>query len=431
MHLTIVTIGSRGDVQPYIALGAGLQAAGHFVRLATHTDFEPTIRSCGLEFSAIGSNIREIMQSEAAHRVLDTGTNQLLYLRRLIHAAERLAAQAFTDCLNACRDADALLLSMPGFYIGYHVAEKLGRPFYLAYLQPITPTHAFAHRLFPALPHRFPLRNFYNRLTHVVSEQGLRQLVRPLCNKARRDILNLPPMSMRNPFEELQKRRIPILYGYSPSVLPRPCDWGDHVYVTGNWFLDHPADWQSPAELVDFLESGPPPIYVGFGSMSHRDPAALTKLIIRALALTGKRGVLLTGWGGMSKADWANNTIFQIDSIPHDWLFPRMAAVVHHGGAGTTAAALRSGKPSIIVPFAPPDQSFWGHRVFELGVGPRPIPAKQLSAERLAEAICLATSDEAMASHAAALGKHLQREDGVANAVEAFHLITRGKFNEE
>jgi len=425
MHVTLVTIGSRGDVQPYIALGGGLQAAGYHVRLATHTDFEPMIRRRGLDFSPIGSNIREMMQSEAAHSVLDTGNNRLLYLRRLIHAAEAMASQAFTECLNACQDADALLLSMPGFYVGYHVAEKLGRPFYLAYLQPITPTRAFAHRLFPALPNWFPLRGFYNQLTHIVSEQAIWQLVRPLCNRARCDILNLPPMPIWKPFEQVRKGRIPILYGYSPAVLPRPSDWGDHVYVAGNWFLDSPPDWQPSPDLLDFLESGSPPIYVGFGSMSNRHPAAITELVVKALSLSGQRGLLLTGWGGLSKADLPNNTIFQVGSIPHDWLFPRMAALVHHGGAGTTAAGLRAGKPSVIVPFGPPDQTFWGRRVFDLGVGPQPIPQKQLTVERLAEAIYLAVSNEAMASRAAALGKHLQSEDGVANAVEAFHKITR------
>jgi UDP:flavonoid glycosyltransferase YjiC (YdhE family) len=161
--------------------------------------------------------------------------------------------------------------------------------------------------------------------------------------------------------------------------------------------------------------------------MSDRHPAAMTELVVRALALSRQRGILLTGWGGLSKASLPDKTIFQVDSIPHDWLFPRMAALVHHGGAGTTATGLRSGKPSIIVPFGPPDQTFWGRRVFELGVGPRPISRKQLAVERLAEAINLVVSDEAISSRAEALGQHLQRENGVANAVEVFQMITEGK----
>jgi sterol 3beta-glucosyltransferase len=161
--------------------------------------------------------------------------------------------------------------------------------------------------------------------------------------------------------------------------------------------------------------------------MSDRHSAALTQLIVKALTLSGQRGILLTGWGALSKTDLPHNTIFQIDSVPHDWLFPHMAAIVHHGGAGTTATALRAGKPSIIIPFATADQTFWGRRVFELGVGPRPIPRKQLSAEGLAEAIHLAVSDDAMRSRAATLGQHLQSEDGVANAVEAFNRIIKGK----
>jgi UDP:flavonoid glycosyltransferase YjiC (YdhE family) len=165
--------------------------------------------------------------------------------------------------------------------------------------------------------------------------------------------------------------------------------------------------------------------------MSNRQPAVMTELVIKALALCGQRGILLTGWGGLSKTDLPNNTIFQVDSVSHDWLFPRTAAVVHHGGAGTTAAGLRAGKPSIIVPHGPPDQTFWGRRVFDLGVGPRPISRKLLTVERLAEAIYLAVSNEAMASRAATLGKQLQSEGGVANAVETFQMITEGKLSTE
>ncbi len=189
--------------------------------------------------------------------------------------------------------------------------------------------------------------------------------------------------------------------------------------MTGYWFLDSPANWQPPQELVDFLKAGSPPVYIGFGSMSDSNPEALTKLVLDALAESGQRGVLIKGWGALSNADLPDH-VFQIDSVPHDWLFPQMAAVVHHGGAGTTSAGLRAGVPSIIIPFAV-DQPFWGQRVANLGVGTQPILRQELTAEKLTAAIKIATSDEAMKEKARILGQKISAENGVKQAVEIIH----------
>jgi len=182
-------------------------------------------------------------------------------------------------------------------------------------------------------------------------------------------------------------------------------------HVTGYWFLDAPPDWKPPQDLVNFLEAGPTPVYIGFGSMTHRSPEESTELILEALQLTDQRGVLLHGWGGMAKAKLPNS-VMMVESIPHQWLFPRMAAVVHHGGAGTTASSLRSGVPSIIVPhFA--DQPYWGERVAALGVGPRPRARARLTAQKLADSIDQALSDQTMRERAAKLGAALRVEDGI------------------
>ncbi len=164
-----------------------------------------------------------------------------------------------------------------------------------------------------------------------------------------------------------------------------------------------------------FLDAGDPPVYVGFGSMSGRDPQHLTKLVIDALQQAGVRGLIATGWGGLTAADLPE-TIFKIDSVPHDWLFPRVAAVVHHGGAGTTAAGLRAGRPTVICPFIV-DQPFWGRRVHELGAGAAPIPQKQLTAENLAAAIREVTSDPTIHRKAEVLGEQIRQEDGIGIAV--------------
>jgi UDP:flavonoid glycosyltransferase YjiC (YdhE family) len=206
------------------------------------------------------------------------------------------------------------------------------------------------------------------------------------------------------------------VYGYSPLVVPKPPDWGEWIHVCGYWFLDAAETYQPPDDLIAFLQSGPPPVYVGFGSMIHRDPARVAEMAVKALAIAQQRGILLTGWAGLNHRNLPDH-VFQIDAAPHDWLFPRTAAVVHHGGAGTAAAGLRAGVPSIVVPFFA-DQHFWGERAHALGVGPKPIPQKQLTAERLAEAIHIAVTDQAMRARAADLGRRLQAEDGVGRAVE-------------
>jgi sterol 3beta-glucosyltransferase len=189
--------------------------------------------------------------------------------------------------------------------------------------------------------------------------------------------------------------------------------------VTGCWFLDREAEWQPPRELVDFLKAGPAPVYVGFGSMYSSNPQEVTEMVLHALARVKQRGILQTGWGGLSNADLPDD-VFAVDSIPHDWLFPQMASVVHHGGSGTTAAGLRAGMPTVIIPFFA-DQPFWGARVFELGAGPAPIPKKRLTLERLADAICAATSDEVIRGRASALGERIRAEDGVTQAVEVLY----------
>lgn len=202
----------------------------------------------------------------------------------------------------------------------------------------------------------------------------------------------------------------------APALLPKPPDWDRDKHITGFWFLEHGQDWTPPDELLDFLGSGPRPVYVGFGSMNNRDPEETTDLVVQALVRSGQRGILGLGWGGLASTKLPDS-IFPIRSAPHDWVFPRMAAVVHHGGAGTTAAGLRAGVPTVVVPFMS-DQPLWARRVHELGAGPRPIPRKRLTARRLEKAIRQAVTDPRIQKHARRLGERLRAEDGVDRAVD-------------
>jgi UDP:flavonoid glycosyltransferase YjiC (YdhE family) len=281
---------------------------------------------------------------------------------------------------------------------------------------PFAPTRAFPS--FFLGPLRFSLGEGYNSLTHTLMHQVLwAGLGGPMTNGCRKRLGLRPWRSYAEMLNYGRHLGTPMLYSFSPSVIPKPPDWDEYQHVTGYWFLDALPDWQPPTDLVDFLERGSPPVYIGFGSMSHEDPERQTRLALRALELTGQRGIFLTGWGGITRLSAPPNVFF-VDNVPHAWLFPRMAAVVHHGGAGTTAAGLRSGVPSIIPAFAG-DQVAWADRVVKLGVGPRVPGIKQLTAEKLAQAINTAAyGDSALRARAAALGGKIRAENGITRAVE-------------
>jgi sterol 3beta-glucosyltransferase len=417
MRVALVTLGSLGDVYPFVALGLGLKAAGHDVLVVTHTLFEQIVRERGLHFAPVDIDPRTLLENEEGRSWLDTGGNALLFFRQFSRIAELLIRQALADCWRACQGSEAIVFSTIGFCIIYPIAEKLGVPSFMAAPYPVTPSRAFASPYFPVEPGWLPFgRGYYNRQTHLLAIHAFWQLVRPAVNRVLREVLDMPPFSQGWLLSQVQQGRIIVLYAYSPSIVPPPPDWGDWNHVTGYWFLDHERDWEIPTDLMDFLASGPAPVYIGFGSMNSRNPQEMTEIVLKALARSRQRGILLTGWGGLNRADLPEN-VFKIEAVPHDWLFPQVAAVVHHGGSGTTGAGLRAGIPTVIIPFFG-DQPFWGHRVYKLGVGPRPIPRKRLSVERLADAISTAAGDASMRARAAALGEYIRAEDGVARAVE-------------
>ena len=416
MRVTILTVGSRGDVQPYVALGVGMQNAGHAVRLATHAAFETLVRSRGLDFFPIAGDPRGTLEGEAGRDWLDTGQNPFVFMRRMITTARPFAWQVADDYWKACQDTDFTIYPNLAALLVASITEKIDVPAYPAYLQHVHPTRDYPSALAMPIPN---LGGLYNQLTYPVGSQIFWQFMRPLVNEWRRQTLDLPPYP-GSPFGAWLRERRPTMYGFSPTVVPKPQEWGAEVHVTGYWFLDKLDDWQPPAELVAFLESGPPPVFVGFGSMTNRNPEEMTHLVVEALAQSGQRGLMLTGWGGLSQTDLPES-VFQIESAPFDWLFPRMAVVVHHGGTGTTAEGLRAGIPTITVPFFG-DQHFWAWRVTQLGAGPRPIPRKNFSAERLATAIKEAASSEAIRSRAAQVGRQIRSEEGVTEAVHVLNL---------
>ena len=411
MRITIFCVGSRGDVQPYVALGSGLQRAGHQVTIGTHPTFQEMVETAGVHFSSVEGNPREILQTEEGRKWIEADSNPFNFFAGLIRLSLSLFNVLARDAWEACKDAEAIIYSPLGLCC-HSIAEKLKVPSCMAPLQPLSQTTLFASPMFPSVP----LGKLYNVSTHKVAGQLIWQPFRKAFNRWRRETLDLPPYPFWGPLTEMRKRNEPLLNGFSPSVLPHPADWRSESYITGYWFLDRENGWEPPQDLLQFLSAGEPPVYIGFGSMSERDPKGLSQLLLRALQLAKQRGILLSGWAELPKEDLPEN-VFVIDSLPHDWLFPRTAAVVHHGGAGTTAAVFRAGVPNIVIPFFG-DQHFWGARVFKLGAGPKPISRKKLTAEALALAITRAVSDMNGPRQAQTLGEKIRSENGVLRAIE-------------
>jgi UDP:flavonoid glycosyltransferase YjiC (YdhE family) len=318
--------------------------------------------------------------------------------------------QMTEDAFAACQGVDAILCLGVLSAFGQAIAAALRIPILHLEPTPLLPARSFAA---PSWPVQRDLGGLHNHLSGLVMLQVVWLWYRPFVNDFRK-WLGLPPCSAAGFYRAL--RSTPMLGAYSPAIIPRPADWPEHFHVLGYFFLDPQKNWQPPAGLMAFLDAGDPPVYIGFGSMSGRRPEQLASLALEALALSGQRGLLLTGWGGL-RAMKTPKDVFVLDSAPHGWLFPRMRAVVHHGGAGTTAEGLRAGVPTLILPFAF-DQPFWGARVKALGLGPAPIPQKQLTAGRLAHAIRQAASDSAMQDRARQVGAAIRLENGPANAVE-------------
>lgn len=422
MRIVFPLAGTRGDIQPAIALGQGLQHAGHQVRLISFEDFRELVSAHGLDFSPIHLDMGALLERFARPQLFDSGAMAARFLPEVIRAFRGMFVQMGDDFWEASQDADAIVGCPATAWLAYAIAEKLGVPYIATSVLPLAPTAAFPSIFWPHVSPsgsgrgvRGRLNLFTYRLFQMFAWGGMRLTV----NRFRHDVLGLPPAPLFGKAGQPDFQQVLTLAGFSQQVLARPADWGAHIHVTGYWFVHSPG-YEPPPGLVQFLEAGPPPVYVGFGSMPSQHPEQMAALVIRALRLAGLRGILFTGKGilGRSMAqEQVSGDLCTVDAVSHEWLFPRLAAVVHHGGSGTTAAGLRAGRPSLLVPVAT-DQLLWAQRVADLGVGPTPISRPRLTAERLAQALSMALADSTMHSRAAALGEKIRAEDGVGRAVQ-------------
>ncbi len=408
--------GTRGDVQPLLALGKGLQRAGLAVRVATHASFGEMARRAGLPLALLEGNPSDLLARPGGQSALTYDGNPLRSLAatlRFAHQAAPLYARLLDTAWEACQGAGAVLAGLPSTW-GAHVAEGLGVPCLWAFFQPLGRTRLHPS---PLLPFTFSLGGAYNAFTHRLVELLTWLPWRGTINRWRVERLGLKPAPPGGPFSALYAAGSLVLYAYSPRLAPPPPDWPPRHHVTGAWFLEETAPYTPPPELDRFLQEGPPPVYVGFGSPGARFPERTTAVVLQALMETGLRAVFALPEGvSVDRAHlWPG--VLPIRAAPHDWLFPRVAAAAHHGGSGTTAASLRHGLPTLILPLAI-DQFFWGQRVAALGAGPPPIPQRALTVPRLAAALRRLAGEASLAAHARSLGAAMRQERGVERAVE-------------
>ncbi|CBQ72598.1 UDP-glucose:sterol glucosyltransferase [Sporisorium reilianum SRZ2] len=419
LTFTMLTIGSRGDVQPYIALAKGLQADGHRVRIATHAEFGDWILGHGIEFSEIGGDPAELMRI-----CVENGTFTVSFLREGVTRFRDWLDDLLASAWRACQGSD-VIVECPSAIAGIHVAEALQVPYFRAFTMPWTRTRAYPHAF--AVPSKKAGGN-YNYMSYVIFDQMFWRASSFQINRWRKNLLKLKPTN----FDKLEQHKVPFIYNFSPSLVPRPLDWFEWIHVTGFWFLDNPDNssskaWEPPADLVAFIrrarERGRKLVYIGWGSIVVPDAAAMTRCVLEAVRKSGVCAILSKGWSDRLSAGDARSAapevedVFQVSSVPHDWLFPQIDAACHHGGAGTLGASLRAGLPTVVKPYFG-DQFFWGQQIESLGVG---SCVRHLTADTLAAALITATTNAKQIERARKLGEHIRTEDGIANAIKAIY----------
>ncbi|GAA0806646.1 glycosyltransferase [Spirilliplanes yamanashiensis] len=410
MRVLIVTSGSMGDVAPYTGLAARLCGDGHEVTLATHAPFADAVRAAGTAFHPLPGDLRAVLPQAHGQdgERSGTGPRALAQLLRIAHPLIAELGDGIAAAAEATRP-QAMLLSTMVAPLGYQVAEAAGVPWAGAFLQPIAPTGAFGSVLLGGRSVGAPGNRALTAAALTVSQGLYRGPVMDL-----RRSLGLPRQGLRRLRARQDGGRFPTFHGFSTAVVPRPRDWRPQLEVVGYWWPAPRPGWTPPPELAAFLTAGPPPVFVGFGSMATGQGERLAGTVRAAVERAGVRAVVQAGWSGLDVG--GDDRVLSIGEVPHDWLFPRVAAVVHHAGAGTTAAGLRAGVPAVAVPVLA-DQPFWAARLHALGAAPPPLPLRRLTADTLAAAITEARRDD-YARCARGVSRRLATEDGTARVAD-------------
>ena len=425
LSIVVMVVGSRGDVQPFIPIGRRL-AERHRVRIATHREFRPMVEQAGLEFYPLAGDPHELMEymAKTGGRIIPTRLDQIVgdvpkkraMIAEILASTWRACTEADPDRPNAPTfRADAIVANPPS-YGHIHCAEALHVPLHMIFTMPWSPTCAYPHPFAGIDPgEHHPVQNFLSySLVDLLIWSGIGDLV----NAFRQDVLKLSPLALVDGAALLEDNEVPFTYLWPPALVPKPGDWGPHIDLANFTFHEEAHTYEPPRALLDFLAAGEAPIYVGFGSVGVEDSPAITRTIFAALEKAGARGIVSEGWAHLGSETLPPN-VFLIGDCPHDWLFPRCRAVCHHGGAGTTAAGLRAGLPTVVVPFFG-DQFFWGQTVAAAGAGPEPIPIARLDDSTLTAAFDACRRPQ-MRERAQALGARLRETDGVDLVVRSIH----------
>ncbi|KAF0909448.1 hypothetical protein E2562_036315, partial [Oryza meyeriana var. granulata] len=338
MQIVMLIVGTRGDVQPFIAIGKRLQIYGHRVRLATHANFKDFVVTAGLEFYPLGGDPKLLAGYMVKNKGFLPGTPSEIPIQR------KEIREIIFSLLPACKDPDTdtgapfnadAIIANPAAYGHVHVAEALKVPIHIIFTMPWTPTCEFPH------PFSRVKQPAGYRLSYQIVDSFVWLGIRDIINDLRKRKLKLRPVTYLSS-AHAYSNDIPHAYIWSPYLVPKPKDWGPKIDVVGFCFLDLASNYKPPEPLLKWLESGEKPIYIGFGSLPIPEPDKLTRIIVEALEITGQRGIINKGWGGLGNLKEPKESVYVIDNIPHDWLFLQCKAVVHHGGAGTTAASLKA-----------------------------------------------------------------------------------------
>ncbi|THH03346.1 hypothetical protein EW145_g6333 [Phellinidium pouzarii] len=412
-HFVCLTIGSRGDVQPYIALAQELQRAGHTVTIVTHAEYKEWIERWGVRHRTAGGDPGALMKLSVEHKMFSPQ-----FFKESLSNFRTWLDDLLVDAWEQCKDADVLLES-PSAMAGVHIAEALNIPYFRTFTMPWTKTAAFPH---PFLSPPVELASF-NTSTYILFDNVLWSATSGQINRWRKHTLHIGSTDMGH----LAQSKIPSIYNFSTYVVPKPLDWGDAIVISGYWFLDNPdLEWAPPESLTQWMakarQDKKPIVYIGFGSITVPNPPAMTRNIVKAVLRSDVRAIISKGWSArMSKTDETDFVFppecYSIDKVPHDWLFPQVDAALHHGGAGTTGASLRAGIPTLIKPWFG-DQFFWASRVQKIGAG---MKVSSLSASEITTTLVKATSDRLMKERAASIGEKIRSENGVHNAVKAIY----------
>ncbi len=419
MYAVMITSGTRGDVQPFVALGKALKENGHRVAIATHAEFKSWIEGHGLEYLSLHGDVRAILANPHVRQHM-RHPNPFTIRKHLDGAIRELFTGMLKDSLVACQGADLVIYNHSTTPAAL-AAEKLGLPHIAVALQPLSRTGSH-----PSCMMNVPsMGKTLNRLSHRFVEISIWWLFGSVFNDLRVKELNLPPFPRGGMFSQMYRDKEPMLCAFSNVLVPTGHDWPKEHVVTGTLILNETFGWVPPPALIDFLKDGEKPIYVGIGSMMDDDAEKFVDMVVAASQKTGGRILLSSGWAGFDSKNLPEN-ILLVRDVPHDWLFPKLSGAIHHGGAGTTAASLRAGIPTFVVPYLA-DQPFWGRQVAKLGCGPKPIAREKLTIKSITKVMNDFKSDGKYAAYAKNVGEAMKKENGIEAAKKVIFAFAASK----